>query len=521
MKTIKKFIIINLLLVVYGTSSLMAQSSVVKMKTVTKVAQNFMSNNCNVSKIVSNVIVEKFEEQNSFYVVNFKEGGWVMVSAESSAVPILAFSNEGTYRMEDAKPAALLYLIDNYKEQIAVSRKIAAKQIDSVRIDTAKRREIAIQWENLQVAENRKILKSYIPGTHLLGAVKWGQSTNNSGGCNPAYNAKITKSNPLLGLIDDCSCDERPPAGCAAVAMGQAMWYYQWPKSSKYRTYNWNNIPTELNNASSTAQANEIGFLLKDCGTASNMTYACAGSFALLENVAEALKNEFAYKGALKINRDGWNYNVWNDLIRTEIDCKRPVIYKGEKNIVSGEKHYFIVDGYDVNNNNYFHFNWGWNGKNYNNNDSKPYFYLNDITPGSHNYNARQNAIIGISPTYLCNENITDVPYQTLTYTQKEEVQQNITLPLTGKNLTVKNSGDLTLIAGNSIILKSGFKAEAGSHFIAKVVPQYQDSAANMNILATSFPTQMNRENGMLQVSVTNVNSFDFTVKDASNNQTI
>ena len=50
--------------------------------------------------------------------------------------------------------------------------------------------------------------------------------------------------------------------------------------------------------------------------------------------------------------------------------------------------HAFVCDGYD--DRDYFHFNWGWGGNN------NSYFSIDDMTPGSHNYNNNQGAIFGI-----------------------------------------------------------------------------------------------------------------------------
>ncbi len=518
MKTMNRCVIITIGFALCFANILNAQSRSVEIETAKRIAQNFMSNNRNISKTATNVVVEKFEEQNSLYVVNFQEGGWVMLSAENTIVPILAFSYEGIYRVEDEKSPAFCYLIDMYKEQIDIARKIEAQQIDSIQIDTIKRREIAAQWASLQIAERESVnmLRSYIPGRVLLnvpqrGEVTWGQSKNNDSSCSPAYNAKVP-TNFMQGWLFDCTCNDTPPAGCGAVAMGQVMWYWKWPKSSKYRSYDWGSMPTELLETTPSAQADAIAFLLKDCGSASNMVYACAGSFTT--SIESALENDFNYKGITKVTKRDWSGSVWNDLIRTEIDCERPVIMYGEKALTLDKKHYFVIDGYDVLYNNYFHINLGWRGT------GNGYFYLNNITGtanGGFNFNSGQYAFIGISPTYSYpnSVNITDVSYTTVTGVKKEEAQRNITLPASGKTLTVKNGGDLTLVAGNKISFKQGFKAEQGSRLKAQINQQYA------NITVASYPSQMNKINGTLQVTVTNANSFDFMVRDTTSNTTI
>ena len=73
MKTIKTKIILLFAVVIE------VYSNPVDMETAKRVAQNFMSRSRQVSRTVLDVVVERYEGQNSFYVVNFREGGWIMV----------------------------------------------------------------------------------------------------------------------------------------------------------------------------------------------------------------------------------------------------------------------------------------------------------------------------------------------------------------------------------------------------------------------------------------------------------
>ncbi len=84
----------------------------------------------------------------------------------------------------------------------------------------------------------------------------------------------------------------------------------------------------------------------------------------------------------------------WIDLLKTEFDASRPVLYAG---FGSGGGHCFVADGYD--NNNYVHFNWGWGGA------YDGYFAVSSLNPdglgiggGTGSYNSGQQAIIGIEP---------------------------------------------------------------------------------------------------------------------------
>jgi acetyl esterase/lipase len=87
-------IVISAILLFTVTGKL--SSNPVDAETARRVAQNFMGKSRGDSKAVSEVITERFEEQNSIYVVNLHGGGWVMVSGDDAAVPVLAYSDNGT-----------------------------------------------------------------------------------------------------------------------------------------------------------------------------------------------------------------------------------------------------------------------------------------------------------------------------------------------------------------------------------------------------------------------------------------
>ena len=527
MKTIKTDIKMNIIILVniavfllFG-GSFDLFSNPVEMKTAKKVAQNYMGKSRQTSKTVSDVVTERFEGQNSFYVVNFREGGWVMVSADDSTVPVFAYSNNGTYRIEDEKPGGFLFLVEEYKEQVDIVRKSGS----------TRSAEIAELWNQLMddgdnnaIGRANIIYPDYNPGVIILdvpgrGEVAWGQDINNSGGCGPSFNMH----SPIgpFGLLARCECRDLdgnilPPAGCGAVAMAQVMWYWQWPKSSTYRTYNWDLMPNLLSNGQWT-EGNEIAHLIRDCGLAVNMGYACLGSFTYPHLIESALKNDFDFKSArLEIPAD-WG-GAWHSLIRSEIDCGRPVIYKGERGLWNPEKHFFVIDGYEGLFFPYFHINFGWRGA------WNGHFYLWDITPGNHNFNRRHEAIIGISPTYNSpsSVNVTDLTdIQTallaLGVPLTIEAQQNISLPASGKSLVVESGSSLTLVAGNSITLGNGFHAKAGSQFSTKIEPIY---AVNMEITVPNWPNVIN-DNTTFSLPVNNANSYDFIVKTFLGNKIV
>ncbi|GHT32178.1 hypothetical protein FACS189434_03340 [Bacteroidia bacterium] len=337
------------------------------------------------------------------------------------------------------------------------------------------------------------ISQNYASGTKLLeddargGEVQWGQRYNNK------YNYTNTCYNKYC---PSGSYGGHTLAGCGAVAMGQIMWKWQYPQSSSYRTYNWSLMPNVLNDTIiAVAQGDEVAHFIRDCGNAVNMHYwesstdihfideALTGSWCTIGNVESALKYTFSYQAAITYSKSDWFNSAWEELIRSEIRAGRPVFYEGKKNLFSG--HFFVIDGYDTSDPSLFHINWGWVGS-YNG-----YYRLNDLTPGNdHNYNSYQKLIVGISPTYpqASNVNIYDVSYTTVSNTKTETARQNIVLPANNKTLTVSNGGNYTLVAGNSITLKPGFKVLAGSNFNAKIEPIYTiDKEIRVPVWYTAF----------------------------------
>lgn len=115
------------------------------------------------------------------------------------------------------------------------------------------------------------------------------------------------------------------------------------------------------------------------------------GSWATISNIAKGFA-DFDYSARL-VDLDDWKGfgNSWKDLIRSEIDCGRPVLMYGKHNIIEiKDKHYFVIDGYSMTDKNLFHVNWGWKGK-YND----EYYNLEKC-----GYSNGQKIIIGIAPKY-------------------------------------------------------------------------------------------------------------------------
>ncbi|WP_339137453.1 MAG: C10 family peptidase [Candidatus Electrothrix sp. GW3-4] len=314
-----------------------------------------------------------------YYVINFARGGWIIISGDDVAYPVVAFSYQGTYSTaEDDRPV-------QFNQWMG---KVAAEIHNAVVERSVPLPEAQVSWSRLNVDS-----ESFTPAPLLdfdiapLLTTTWDQGTY--------YNAS-------------CPADAAGPgghvwAGCVATAMAQVMKYHNYPAtgfgSHSYvdasygnqqadfgaTTYNWTSMPDSL----STYNA-DVATLLYHAGVSVEMAYGTDGSGASTSDAATALKTYFKYSDKLYFaSKTDYTDTEWQTLLQTELNNGRPIIYRGD----GSGGHSFVCDG--LLGEDYFHFNWGWSG------DYNGYFYLNDLTPGSHDYTNNQGGIMGITPAVV------------------------------------------------------------------------------------------------------------------------
>lgn len=487
-----------------------------------QVALNFMKQQMNNKPFtVKEVHIETSDSLVYYYTITFNEGGWVMVSANNTIEPILGYSDKGIIDVTKPVPDAFIEWTNGYKKQIIEASK--SKKINA---------EVKTKWDNLlNYHSTSKLLptqnsivtstSSYVPGTILLntpvrGEVDWNQDYNNDSHCNPSYNQSCGSSSS-----SSCWCGHYE-VGCGAVAMGEIMWYWQWPNYTVNFGYDWSQMPNSLWDNTSPTQANNVAALLENCGIAASMNYGCNASWTTLNHMADAF-NFFKFNSVEKIRRSGGNNWIgdpaWKKFITAEIDAGRPVLYRGGTFLPSGDEdmwnwgdiHYFVCDGYNTSG--YFHFNWGWGAG-----DSWNGFYdIDNLVLGPDDYTGDQMAIIGISPT--CGDvptSITDVPYTSVSGNKALYAYNDISLPASGKTLTVNSGANYSLGAGESIKLNSGFKAVNGSIFKASIYNL--NCASDCGMAVEAWPNLFDFNYGTsdpcsyLDINVVNANTFELRV---------
>lgn len=448
-----------------------AMAKHVDLETAKSVAVTFWENNVQKSNIHKSGYefydIAAQTEFTNLYIFN-TNGGFVIVSSDDAAKPILGYSQQGSFDPNNIPVNAREWL-NNYNREIqyAIDNNIESGE------------ETREAWNNLR---NGKGLapKSTRTVSQLM-TTTWNQS--------PYYNDLC----PYDG-------DTRSVTGCVATAMAQVMKYWNWPLqgtgSHSYTSdehpeygilsadfgntiYDWDNMPDALTEGSSSTEINAVATLMYHCGVSVEMQYSATASgaysvsyFNQLEYCTEnAWRNFFGYSddlhGALRMFRyvdenddtliyELYQYEEWIEMLKEDLDALRPILYTGHGNIGG---HAFVFDGYDSND--LFHVNWGWGGY------ENGFFSVDALEPapggvggGDYLFNMDHTAVFGVEPDY---GNLSVTPQQIQIDANSNTIQFNIYSSyrpencnitsnqswLTLSSTTTSGSGETTTITAN------------------------------------------------------------------------
>jgi len=312
----------------------------------------------------------------AYYVLAVNQNqGFVIVSGDDKTIPVLGYVDHGVFDY-NRLPNGLKKLMFNY-----------AKEVKSIARDFRIRPTSSIQLEWRELENGTAELNTNRSSVAALMTTEWKQS---SGG----YNDK---------------CPGGTPVGCVATATAQIMKYHNHPVqgngSHSYNhndygtlsanfgatTYDWANMPSELNSSSTQVEKDAISTLMYHIGVGLDMNYSPGSSGAFSREVPALLKDYFSYDNAASfIKRSHFSLASWKSKIKGELDLSRVVYHSGF--CASPQAgHAFVVDGYDTDDK--FHLNWGWGGY------ADGYFEINNLNPGStYTFNDSQSAIVKIKP---------------------------------------------------------------------------------------------------------------------------
>ena len=317
------------------------------------------------------------------YVFNVSNNrGYVIVSNDDRTVPILGYSDSGSFD-PDQMPDNMRAWLQGYADEIAWLKK-----------------------QNIQSTQGnvpRRVGTHSTTTIDKLLTTTWDQTF--------PYNYAV-RNQTGYDLV----------TGCVATAMAQVMYYTETKKGNSTTTttaqipayttatyglemdaiaagttINWSDMIADYSGSYTNAQAIAVANLMLYCGCSVEMNYG-PSSGANTADVASALKTYFGYASTTQyVSRSFYSYANWTDLIYNELKQGRPVVYGGQA-VDNG--HCFVCDGYKYEDSeDLFHINWGWSG------ESDGYFVLSVLNPSSQGaggsatnsaYNSGQEAIIGI-----------------------------------------------------------------------------------------------------------------------------
>jgi len=343
-----------------------------KINPISKNTQNFE---------IKNLEVVYFNENEVFYLVNLRPQGFILISSEKSVEPILAFSLESDYDIEN-NPSAKFW-INNYAKQIEYNIQNATKA--PLNVDK--------EWQRLSQDPKDFVSKTNIKTVEPLLFTKWSQGKY--------YNAHCP--------VDVAGSDGHVVVGCVATAIGQLINYFRYPSVGvgsygyEHPTYGWLEVdfseqhydydmmpifPTDYND--------NLARLLYNIGVSVDMNYGPQGSGMYNHKGAYTLYTYFDYAPETTyLFRDSLPEDFdWNGNLVSHLDQKIPLYYAGwgDYDYISG--HAFIFDGYS--DSTHYHINWGWGGS------MDGYFFIENLKPGGSDFTLAHEVIANAVPNNPC-----------------------------------------------------------------------------------------------------------------------
>ena len=385
------------------------------------------------------------------YVFNF-DGGFVLVSADDVARPILSFSDEESVDPNNM-PDGFAYYLRFYARQIAYAQENNLEP----------EMEVVSEW--LHVAkdgfenDNRSTRGDIAPMLSTL----WNQD-------NP-YNAYCPSGHGGPG--------GHAYAGCVATAMSMVMKYWNWPIQGNGEhsytpegypmqtvdfgatTYDWANMPNSCNNSNYQA----VATLMYHCGVSVDMMYGGGSSGAYSQDVPPAIANYFRYTDhATRMDRDLYSKYDWEEMLIASLEEGFPLYYSGSD---TEGGHAFACCGYrEIDRK--FYFNWGWSGSLNN------YYAIDALNTGwNGSFNIGQAAIFDYIPDYIYNgliPAVADLEVEALNAQSKMGMISwtNPTTSLDGN--TLENIDQVVLLRnGEQIFTQNNLTPGEVMHFVDEV----------------------------------------------------
>ena len=332
----------------------------------------------------------------AFYVVKLGEKGFVIISADDVANPILGYSYTNSWPTSiSAKGDTLLPpQVLSYLNDMALQIETAIEKYPNL--------ESSEEWNNVgqkavRKTPARKSADALPDSVGPLLTTTWGQGQY--------YNALCPE--------DANGEDGHVPTGCVATAMAQIINYWGQKEEIKTRgihsydsqygnlrvnydstSYDFANMPDALTAESTPEQINAVAKLMYECGVAVNMQYSAWESGSLNQDARAALINFYYFNPDLSVaERACFLSKDWDKLLQSNIANNQPIYYSGQD--FSNGGHAFVCDGYNATG--YYHFNFGWGGW------ADGWYLTSAVSPVGMDFSSNQLVLVGIVPDNTSN----------------------------------------------------------------------------------------------------------------------
>jgi hypothetical protein len=365
MKFLRRF---YLVLFIISCTAFYLGAQIVEEEDALSISESFISNFfIDYSTKIESITAYGSDEQPLIYIVNLVPEGWILVSGNKGASPIIGYNYEDKFVFPEENTRNPAY---NWLKQ-------SADQLEELYTYPAENENRL--WIDGFSTDQTKSTKSVNP----LISVNWGQGSGYNQYCPTVLEGP----------------DNKALVGCVAVAMAQALSVFEEPaQGTGSNTYTHISFGTIQNDFSESfyqwdlmledEPTTHTALLLYDCATAVDMDFGGTSSSATTSRAANAFIDFFGgADNIVYLPKSDYGAAFWEGKIINELEYGRPLIYRGRHD---DGGHAFNIDGVD--NSNYFHVNWGWYG------NSNGYFLLDALNPGSRTYNLSQAAIFNIQP---------------------------------------------------------------------------------------------------------------------------
>lgn len=294
----------------------------------------------------------ELDSSRTLYYVNAADGGWLIISAEDSATPIIGYNDSGSISPERMPSNMSAWMDNTYIKGIKLAREARLEASEPVKK----------LWKTAGV-------RTKAASRNVLETARWDQDTPYN-----LYCPKVTEYGRQVTAL----------TGCVATAAAIICRYHEWPQTGRgsteaytfrdisnktvsvsaidlsSRTYDYSLMPLDYTGSESTAQKQAVARLMADLGAGARLGYGYAeGTGGYAEDMLHTFVYNMSYNPeACTAYKGSYTDAEWISIIKREIDADRPVFYGGYGDASGG--HQYVCDGYDEKD--YLHINWGWSG---------------------------------------------------------------------------------------------------------------------------------------------------------------